>query len=259
MEKLLTERKDRESASLRMHKHALTQMSHRYLKQWLDTPIPEFFQLQTAAAILQTAGREEEEIELVTTVLLLIYHGLSTHENIDDQPTANQKSRQLKVLAGDYYSSKYFYLLAANGKIGLIGRFAQAIARINEAKAERIQLLPPNHSNIETYLALHERIDGELLYVLCAEYMQDEAVLSDIVRMLVYVQVLGLQYNQTKSMPLQVRNGISGLLYDRLKSGLAAVRSLLSSQSELVYDKFMAVCNYLDQLYCSQTIAVKGE
>ncbi|WP_083910637.1 heptaprenyl diphosphate synthase component 1 [Effusibacillus pohliae] len=284
LEALIIEQTEREYASLRMRGQVLAEMNHAFLTDRIGLPELERFQLTTAAAILQTAGCSQDETELVSTVLLLVYHGLSVHEQID-QPHSDVQSRQLKVLAGDYYSSKFFYLLAADGKIELIGLFAEAIARVNEAKAEKLSLFKQPVST-DKYLSLSERIEGELLYVLCSHYLHSRPEINDIVRLLVRTHVLGIEYNRflsghyagnlsevyirnqatedelrllssnpsylqdAKIMPIHVKYGTSAFLYERLEVGLMTARSLLKLQdSQTVAERFFGICDDLGQLY----------
>lgn len=285
METLIIEQKDRENVSLCISEQVRSEMEHAYLTRWIGLPNPELFQLKAAAAVLQTAGCSPEETKLVATVLLLIHHGLFVHEHIDECHQ-DEKIRQLKVLAGDYYSSKYFYLLAAGGKIDLIGSFAEAIVRINEAKAERVSLLRLANPGIDRYLAVNERIHGELLYALCSRYLREHPIVFDLVKLLIRAYVLGTEYREfmtghyfgnlsqvylgsqvteeesrmigsaalygqeTKVTAIHVKYGTSSFLYERFRTGLMTARSLVSVlDSGPAAESFDGVCRYLDEAY----------
>jgi heptaprenyl diphosphate synthase len=77
--------------------------------------------------------------ELYTLVTTLIQLGLDTHEAVDrtngDPGGDPMRSRQLKVLAGDYFSSWFYQLLAKNGQIEMVGTLSSAIADLNVLKA----------------------------------------------------------------------------------------------------------------------------
>lgn len=298
METLLIEQSDRENVdvSLRMRGQVLSEMDHFYLTNRLGLPVLEQFQLQTVTAILETSTCPKEDAELITTVLLLIYHGLSVHEHIDDNVT-DEKCRQLKVLAGDYYSSKYFHLLAKSGDIELVGIFAEAVARINEAKAERISLFQSVKSSADKYMHLSERIYGELLFAICNRYHRTQPIISDIVRMLVRTYVLGTEYAQfvsghyfenlshmyikgraseeelryfspnytylqeSKLMTTHVKYGTSSYLFEQLQTGFFTTKSLVSVlDSAGAAKSFDDLCSYLDQT-CLETnqLSKKGE
>lgn len=280
---MIIEQTDRENISLRMRGQVLSEMNHAYLNNWIGLPEPESFQLTTALAILQAAGCPEEETKLLSTVLLLVYHGLSIHEHIDETNSLEEKYRQLHVLAGDYYSSKYFYLLADGGKIDLIGLFAETIARINEAKVELAAL--GHKADMEKYMAIQERIYGGLLEMLCSHYLRNQTILQDVVRVLVQTHIVGIEYQHSMNgqyrdnlaylyllekaskedrkalisnagesnstlLPLHVKYGTASYLLDRFKAGLMTARSLLSVRNmETIDDIFGTVCDYLDFTY----------
>ncbi|MDQ0192993.1 heptaprenyl diphosphate synthase component 1 [Paenibacillus wynnii] len=77
--------------------------------------------------------------ELYTLVTTLVQLGLDTHEVIDrsngDSDKDTMRSRQLKVLAGDYFSSWFYQLLAKSEQIEMVGTLSTAIAELNVMKA----------------------------------------------------------------------------------------------------------------------------
>ncbi|AHV98090.1 heptaprenyl diphosphate synthase component 1 [Paenibacillus sabinae] len=77
--------------------------------------------------------------ELYTLVTGLVQLGLDTHESIDLPAGApgedSMRPRQLRVLAGDYFSSWFYHLLAKSGEVGVIGTLSSAIAEFNVLKA----------------------------------------------------------------------------------------------------------------------------
>ncbi|UOF89731.1 heptaprenyl diphosphate synthase component 1 [Fodinisporobacter ferrooxydans] len=69
--------------------------------------------------------------------ILLAHRGLHVHAIIPDQPIQlHEQDRQLTVLAGDYFSSKYYWILVKNGMLSFVSRLANAIQRINEIKTD---------------------------------------------------------------------------------------------------------------------------
>jgi len=78
--------------------------------------------------------------EVYGTVTALLQNGLDIHDRVepgdDSEEEEAMRSRQLKVLAGDYYSSRFYQLLAAAGEIGMIAELSQAIADVNRSKME---------------------------------------------------------------------------------------------------------------------------
>jgi heptaprenyl diphosphate synthase len=167
------------------------EMGHSYLSKVLQSPELERLQLVLAEAMVRAAGLAKSEAETVVSTMMLIYHGLAVHEEIDTLARhADERYRQLGVLAGDYYSSKYYRLLAEAGLIHLIGTFARAIQVINEAKAELERDTSDYGIQIERYLEMQETIHGTLLHALRETYLPGQALWEEIVTLLVRATVL---------------------------------------------------------------------
>ncbi|QQK76008.1 heptaprenyl diphosphate synthase component 1 [Salicibibacter cibarius] len=78
-----------------------------------------------------------EKSERVTTAML-VEAALTAHEHIPlhNNDAVEVKKNQLTVLAGDLYSSLYYYRLAKMADIPLIGLFSESIQTMNAAKAD---------------------------------------------------------------------------------------------------------------------------
>jgi heptaprenyl diphosphate synthase len=176
------------------------EMEHTYLSKVLRSPDLEQLQLVLAEAMVRAAGIEKSEAETVVSTMLLIYHGLAVHEDIDMLTQhADERFRQLGVLAGDYYSSKYYRLLAVAGQIHLIGTFARAIQVINEAKAELERDTSDYGMPTERYLEMQETIHGTLLHSLRETYLPGQALWEELVTLLVRATVLTKELGKSSS------------------------------------------------------------
>lgn len=70
---------------------------------------------------------------------VLLQTGLDIHDWINQEAHADvaslvERRRQLRVLAGDFFSAKFYRMLAETGQIQLIQEMTQAICRVNELK-----------------------------------------------------------------------------------------------------------------------------
>ncbi|WP_379129179.1 heptaprenyl diphosphate synthase component 1 [Paenibacillus sp. sgz500958] len=94
--------------------------------------------------------------ELFTLVTALVQMGLDTHEDIErsagDPGGDLMRSRQLKVLAGDYFSSWFYQLLAKHGEIEMVGTLSTAIAEVNVMKANLFSRMRGMLLSAEQYL-----------------------------------------------------------------------------------------------------------
>ncbi|TQS00291.1 heptaprenyl diphosphate synthase component 1 [Paenibacillus ottowii] len=83
-------------------------------------------------------GLHASEDELYALVTSLVQMGLDTHDMIDTlsgiRSPEEMRSRQLKVLAGDYFSSRFYQLLALAGRIEAISKLSDAVCEVNAGK-----------------------------------------------------------------------------------------------------------------------------
>jgi heptaprenyl diphosphate synthase len=76
--------------------------------------------------------------ELYSLVVTLVQMALDTHDMIDSDsgrvPEREMRSRQLKVLAGDYFSSRFYQLLSQAGQVDMIRRISDGVCEVNRLK-----------------------------------------------------------------------------------------------------------------------------
>ncbi len=139
--------------------------------------------------------------ELYTLVTGLVQLGLDTHECIDqvqNEPGGDpMRSRQLKVLAGDYFSSWFYHLLAKREQIEMVGILSTAIADLNVMKAHLYSKMKGMFLSAEQYLRhtvqlnmrlflsftpMIEESLAELWEKLLSEFSQYETVLLELRR-----------------------------------------------------------------------------
>ncbi|CAM4511459.1 heptaprenyl diphosphate synthase component 1 [Paenibacillus typhae] len=144
---------------------------------------------------------EDRSKELYTLVTGLVQLALDTHESIEhvsEDPGGDvMRSRQLKVLAGDYFSSWFYHLLAKSGQIGMVGSLSSAIADFNVMKARlyskmKEQLLSSEqylrHSvqlNMRLFLSFTPHIEESLTGLwekLLAEFSHSETICAELRR-----------------------------------------------------------------------------
>lgn len=123
------------------------------------TDLPDFpnARVHLLYIFLQSAARNDSERdELYALVASLVQVGLDTHESIDTvadrQDEAGMRSRQLKVLAGDYFSSRFYYLLAQHGDIEGISLLSRAVRDVNVMKMNLYSRMKTMVLSAEEYL-----------------------------------------------------------------------------------------------------------
>lgn len=112
------------------------------------------------------ASAEPQRGELYTLVTALAQLGLDTHEEIDrnaGEPGGDvMRTRQLKVLAGDYFSSWFYHLLSKRGEVEIVGTLSQAIAEFNIMKARLYCLIQSRDISAEQYLRYKAQLNRVL-------------------------------------------------------------------------------------------------
>lgn len=114
-------------------------IQHTYLDENIQKPAID----ETKIALLYTTMKQsplsKPKIEQYILSTMFVQMALDTHEivplkNDRNENNLNQKKRQLKVLAGDYYSGLYYSLLSETEDFPVIHILATAIKEINEYK-----------------------------------------------------------------------------------------------------------------------------
>jgi heptaprenyl diphosphate synthase len=109
---------------------------HSYLERYVEVPAIDEDKVRFLYAMLSEHA-SKKEAKAYTLAAVLAQAALDVHEAISLhklQTDSVRKNRQLTVLAGDYYSSLYYYLLAEEKQIPMIRIFSHSIQEINEHK-----------------------------------------------------------------------------------------------------------------------------
>lgn len=128
-----------------MNSDKIYRSAEKYLKHDMIgryTQLPEFPRHRSnllCSFLNYGANEADHEVhESYALVTSLVQMGLDTHDMVEStNQFMNQKemrSTQLKILAGDYFSSRYYQLLADRGQIELIQLISVAISEVNRLK-----------------------------------------------------------------------------------------------------------------------------
>lgn len=126
-----------------MNSYRIPEIARKYIEHDMimkHTELPSFPEYRTRVlyAFLNKHSALSGYSELYTLVTSLVQVGLDTHDLVsitnDSKEHKAARSRQLKVLAGDYYSSRFYYLLSHAGQIDLVGLLSGAICEANRLK-----------------------------------------------------------------------------------------------------------------------------
>lgn len=184
---------------------------HPYLLKFIRTPFIDEDKLLLLISILDQLELSSSQLQNYALTTMLIQIALDTHENVSNAPffeeeKESQISRQLTVLAGDYYSGLYYMLLAETADIPLIKALANGIKEVNEHK---ITVFQKEFDTVENLMTSIKTIESSLLIKLL-DYFKINAW-EEIVTNLLFVNRL------VKEKAEFVQSG-SSILIEALKS-----------------------------------------
>ena len=101
------------------------------------------------------------------------------------------RSRQLKVLAGDYFSSRFYHLLAQAGQIDMIKQLSNAICEVNRLKMNMYMKMKQLKLTAEDYIHQTVEIKSQL-FLSFSEFMSEvyDQAWPDILRSYTRCEVL---------------------------------------------------------------------
>lgn len=125
--------------------------------------------------MLKSSGLPMNTIHSLCTASALIESGINIHETIEHYACTENTSRQLTVLAGDYYSSKYYKLLSDENLPQAIRAISKSVQQINEAKMSR-HFTKINQISSNLYITWLEKIHASIACNLVEEYGIDKSI-----------------------------------------------------------------------------------
>ncbi|CAM3394345.1 heptaprenyl diphosphate synthase component 1 [Marinicrinis lubricantis] len=138
-------------------------MSHDMITK--HTELPQFPHCRSE--LLYTFLKHElpQREDIYTLATSLIQMALDTHDlveldNVEDM--REQRAKQLKVLAGDYFSSRFYYLLSYADQIETVKQLAAAICEVNRLKVNLYMKLKNFALTAEEYLNQTVQIRSQL-------------------------------------------------------------------------------------------------
>jgi heptaprenyl diphosphate synthase len=131
-------------------------MEHDMIQKHTELPLFPEYRTRLLYAFLSKHSTLSGYSELFSLVTSLVQMGLDTHDLVSVTNQAKEtkaaRSRQLKVLAGDYFSSRFYYLLSHAGQIDLIGIISRAICEANRLKVNLYQMMKQLKCSAEDYI-----------------------------------------------------------------------------------------------------------
>jgi heptaprenyl diphosphate synthase len=156
-----------------MNGYLVPSMAKKYLEHGIITrytELPRFphCRAELLYTFLQRASEADRrnDCELLPLATTLMQVALDTHDMVSN-PEAGVRGRgdrktQLRVLAGDYFSSRFYQLLAQAGQIDWVARLSDAICEINRLKVSLYMKMKQLKLTAEEYLKSSVQIKSAL-------------------------------------------------------------------------------------------------
>lgn len=149
----------------------MEKLRHPYFINYIEEPFIDEEKIALLYGALKSENLHIEQIEHYVVTIMLVQIALDTHERVSnkagEEAVESHKRRQLTVLAGDYYSGLYYYLLSMNRDIVLIRALAEGIKEINEHK---IMLYQKAHETMDDIMESVVTIESALLQKTCDHF-----------------------------------------------------------------------------------------
>ncbi len=155
-------------------------MHNSYLEKFVKPPVLNEDKLFILTSILGNTDLPNDKKKNYIVSTMLVQMALDTHDlvpktNVSEQSNTDKVTKQLSVLAGDYYSGLYYLLLAEIEDVEMVRILANAIKEINECK---MQLYYRHIESFETFITIVKKIET-LLYTHVAKFV-GETIVSGI-------------------------------------------------------------------------------
>lgn len=137
----------------------LMHVRHRALLQNVGTPILDKEQLFFIQLPFLDGALFNDECKMSAITVGIVHASLLEHEKIKEQ-NATCKQQQLTVLAGDYYSGRYYQLLAQSKNIHLIQKLSRGIVKRCE---QQIKIYEPMTRPLKEWIESLSIIECELI------------------------------------------------------------------------------------------------
>ena len=184
---------------------------HSFVLKYIDQPNINDDMIAVMVKILHDAKVDQRIMPYYIISVMLMQIALDTHENVSNteegETPIQLRQRQLSILAGDYYSSMYYHILAKTKDIEFINRISKGVQEVNEAKVSLYMDKDTDPNIIIKHLC---RIET-LLVDKTAEYFnvteQKDLIINFLLLKRLYAELEAFR-NNTKSNFIQVLQSI---------------------------------------------------
>ncbi len=164
-----------------MDSYQVPDMARKYIEYdmiqaYAELPEYSHHRSRLLYSFLNKSSIFKKHSELYTLAASLVQLGLDTHDRVEnetgDMGEKKLRSKQLKVLAGDYFSSRFYQLLSHAGQIDVIRKLSWAICEVNRIKINLYMKMKQLKVTAEEYL--HQTVEMNSKLFLCFSHFMDD-------------------------------------------------------------------------------------
>lgn len=227
----------------------LERTNQQYLDKRITKPDPPALKLGLLFLYLYSKSYSIEDIRSICIATGLIQMGLDIHEDVTNERLHTPKNierRQLQVLAGDYFSSQYYRLLALLDLPNIIRKIAKSVQKINEYKVLFYQRQKKLMDDFDQWISHKKDIETGIFYGFIAkEDDQWQQIISDFM----YLEILTDAYKDRRWNTAQIQQKVLGHIEN--------MKQFLEQYTKL--EAFQLLRNYLDHFETAVTPSLVAE
>ncbi|MEK4079602.1 heptaprenyl diphosphate synthase component 1 [Solibacillus sp. FSL K6-1126] len=201
----------------------LQHVHHRALLQNVGQPTLQEEQLFFIQLPFLNGALMNDEHQISAVTVGIVHASLTEHEKVKEVE-ATSKEQQLLVLSGDYYSGRYYQLLAQSGNIFLIQKLSEGI--VNRCE-HQIRLYEAQKRSFEQWIESLMVIESELI----AQYY-------DVYGFASYAELMKrtLTYIRLKKELDLLKKGQPCFLYKAFAADSIMMDSIIEALQDHLYD-----------------------
>lgn len=205
-------------------KNILMQIQQNTLQKYTGIPVVDEERLFFTLLPLLNGEDWNQSVQISSVAVSLIFSALAAHDLVREE-NATSKAQQLQVLAGDYYSGRYYQLLAKEDKIDLIQQLSNGVSIITEHKSRFYDLEDYTFEELIQSIQIIESkpIEQFLEYYSYHEYvfiMKEALLLSALKKELMAYEKKEKTFYISKSKVFQMELNTLRLEIEKIEHGL---------------------------------------
>lgn len=170
--------------------------ANQFLYTYIENPPVSHLRIRLLQLMLHEGGAPKERVARYVATTALVQLGLDSHETVTlarQRTMSGIRNRQLTILAGDYFSSRYYDLLAQIDDVRTVAQLARSIQEINEWK---IRLYGLKGGSAELYLDGKVKMESALILSFVETWSKQKETWKGLVNQLLRAEELLKEYRK---------------------------------------------------------------